>query len=148
MSTVHMSTVESKDGTRIAFSRAGDGPPVILVDGALCDRKFGPSTRLAALLARHFTVFTYDRRGRGSSGDTQPYAAEREIEDLQALIDQADGSASLYGVSSGAALALETAARGRGVKKLVLYEAPFTVDESRAAGQRRIFRAAQPAPSR
>ena len=80
MSTVHMSTVESKDGTRIAFSRAGDGPPVILVDGALCDRKFGPSTRLAALLARHFTVFTYDRRGREAAATrshTPPSARSR-----------------------------------------------------------------------
>jgi pimeloyl-ACP methyl ester carboxylesterase len=92
-----MRTVESKDGTRIAFSRAGDGPPVIVVDGAACYRKFGPGTRLTALLAEHFTVVTYDRRGRGDSGDTQPYAAEREIEDLQALIDQAGGSACLYG---------------------------------------------------
>jgi pimeloyl-ACP methyl ester carboxylesterase len=133
MSIVDMSTVESKDGTRIAYSRTGDGPPVIVVDGALCYRKFGPSTRLAALLAGHFTVVTYDRRGRGSSGDTPPYSIDREIEDLQALIGQAGGSASLYGVSSGAALALETAARGRGVKKLVLYEAPFTEDQSRAA---------------
>ncbi len=128
-----MSTVESKDGTRIAYSRTGNGPPVIVVDGAACYRKFGPSTRLATLLAGHLTVVTYDRRGRGRSGDTQPYAAEREIEDLQALIGEVGGSAYLYGVSSGAALALETAARSADVKKLVLYEAPFTEDASRAA---------------
>jgi pimeloyl-ACP methyl ester carboxylesterase len=128
-----MDTAESRDGTRIAYSRTGDGPPVIVVDGAACYRKFGPSTRLATLLAEHFTVVTYDRRGRGSSSDTQPYAAGREIEDLQALIGEAGGSAYLYGVSSGAALALETAARGTGVKKLVLYEAPFTEEASRAA---------------
>lgn len=128
-----MNTVQSKDGTRIAYTKAGDGPPLILVDGAACYRKFGPSTRLAKPLAGHFTVVTYDRRGRGDSGDNQPYAAEREIEDLQALIDHAGGSTHLFGVSSGAALALETAARGTGVSKLVLYEAPFTDDASRAA---------------
>src|SRR5438132_12340407 len=79
-----MSTAESKDGTRIAFSSSGDGPPLIVVDGAACYRKFGPATRLAAILSQRFTVFTYDRRGRGGSSDTQPYAPEREIEDLQA----------------------------------------------------------------
>jgi pimeloyl-ACP methyl ester carboxylesterase len=128
-----MNTVQSKDGTPIAYTKAGDGPPVILVDGAACYRKFGPSTRLAKRLAGRFTVVTYDRRGRGDSGDNQPYAAEREIEDLQALIDHAGGPTHLFRVSSGAALALETAARGPGVSKLVLYEAPFTDDASRAA---------------
>jgi pimeloyl-ACP methyl ester carboxylesterase len=128
-----VNTVQSKDGTRIAYNKAGDGPPLILVDGAACYRKFGPSTRLAKPLSGHFTVVTYDRRGRGDSGDNQPYAAEREIEDLQALIDHAGGSTHLFGVSSGAALALETAARGTGVSKLGLYEAPFTDDASRAA---------------
>ena len=128
-----MSTAESKDGTRIAFSSSGDGPPLIVVDGAACYRKFGPATRLAAILSQRFTVFTYDRRGRGGSSDTQPYAPEREVEDLQALIDQAGGSACLYGISSGSALALETAASGTGVSKLVLYEVPFTEDPSRAA---------------
>jgi pimeloyl-ACP methyl ester carboxylesterase len=103
---------------------------VILVDGALCSRSFGPMPKLAPLLARHFTVFTYDRRGRGDSGDTAPYAVQREVEDIEALINEAGGSAYLYGVSSGAALALE-AARSLAIKKLVLYEAPFIVDDSR-----------------
>ena len=131
-----MSTVKSNDGTQIAYSTAGNGPPVILVDGALCYRKFGPAAKLAAVLSQQFTVFSYDRRGRGGSGDTPPYDAQREIEDLQALIARAGGSACLYGVSSGAALALEAAARGGSVNKLVLYELPFTEDPGRAAASR------------
>src|SRR5580700_11530638 len=99
--------VFSKDGTAIAFDRIGNGPPVILVDGALCYRGMGQSGQLAELLAEHFTVFTYDRRGRGQSGDTPPYAVEREIEDLEALITTAGGNAAVYGISSGGALALE-----------------------------------------
>jgi len=126
-----MSTVQSKDGTAIVFDRSGDGPPVILVDGAFCYRAVGPSKRLAELLAQQFTVFTYDRRGRGGSGDTAPYAVEREVEDLQALIEEAGGSAYVSGISSGAALALEAAARGSAITKLALYEAPFIVDDSR-----------------
>ena len=102
----------SKDGTSIDYDRTGSGPPLILVDGALCSRAFGPMPKLAPLLAPHFTVYSYDRRGRGQSGDTQPYAKEREIEDLAALIDEAGGSACLLGLSSGAALALEAAASG------------------------------------
>ena len=81
-----MNTVVSNDGTTIAFDRTGDGPALILVDGALCYRAFGPSGPLAALLAPHFTVFTYDRRGRGDSADTAPYAVEREVEDIEALV--------------------------------------------------------------
>ena len=125
-------TVISKDGTPIAFDRIGAGAPVILVDGALCHRRMGPSGPLAALLAPHFTVFTYDRRGRGESGDTAPYAVEREVEDIAALIDEAGGSAYLWGMSSGAVLALEAASRLRGIRKLAVYEAPFIVDDSRA----------------
>jgi pimeloyl-ACP methyl ester carboxylesterase len=113
-----MTTVRSTDGTAVAFEKTGGGPPVILVDGALCYRASGPSRPLAAELSRRFTVFTYDRRGRGESGDRAPYALEREVEDLQALVEQAGASASLYGVSSGAALALEAAARGVGVERL------------------------------
>lgn len=124
-------TVTSRDGTAIAFSRSGDGPPLVLVDGALCHRSMGPSSRLAALLARNHTVFTYDRRGRGESGDTAPYAAEREIDDLEAVIDEAGGSAGVWGISSGAALALEAAHRGAGITRLALYEPPFIVDDSR-----------------
>jgi pimeloyl-ACP methyl ester carboxylesterase len=124
-------TVRSGDGTAIAFERRGDGPSLVLVDGALCHRRMGPSSPLAKLLADRYTVFTYDRRGRGDSGDTAPYAVEREVEDLQAIIDEAGGSAYVWGISSGAALALEATRRGAGVTKLALYEAPFIVDESR-----------------
>src|SRR5262245_17994148 len=124
-------TVRSKDGTPIAFERVGRGPALILVDGALCYRALGPSAGLAKLLGRDFTVFTYDRRGRGESGDTAQYAVEREIEDLQALLNEAGGEAFVWGVSGGAALALEAANRVAGIRKLALYEAPFIVDGSR-----------------
>jgi pimeloyl-ACP methyl ester carboxylesterase len=127
-----MTTTTSKDGTRIAFDRAGQGPAVIVVDGALCYRASGPSASLADLLKPHFTVFTYDRRGRGDSGNTAPYAIEREVEDIAALIREAGGTACLAGVSSGAVLALEAASRLPGVMKLALYEAPFIVDETHA----------------
>src|SRR5467141_2076365 len=89
----------SKDGTAIAFDQFGAGPPIILVDGAFCTRSFGPMPKLAPLLAKHFTVFTYDRRGRGESGDTAPYAVQREVEDLAALIGAAGGSAAVFGYS-------------------------------------------------
>ncbi len=126
-----MGKVLSKDGTGIAFDRSGEGPAIILVDGALCYRAFGPMVPLAALLARRFTVFTYDRRGRGASGDTAPFAKEREIEDLEALIAEAGGSAFVSGISSGAVLSLEAAAHGLAITKLVLYEPPFIIDGSR-----------------
>lgn len=126
-----MSVVTSRDGTRIGFTRAGQGPALILVDGAMCFRQFGPMEGLAALLNQQFTVYTYDRRGRGESGDTQPYAVEREIEDIEALVTEAGGSAFVYGISSGAALALMAAAHVPAIKKLVVYEAPFGVDSSR-----------------
>ena len=102
-------TVLSKDGTAIAFERTGNGPPVILVDPALCDRAMGQSQQLARLLAPHFTVFTYDRRGRGESGDTPPYAIAREVEDISALLGEAGGTAFVWGMSSGAVLAIEAA---------------------------------------
>jgi len=123
--------VFSKDGTAIAFDRIGNGSPVILIDGALCYRGMGQSGQLAELLAQHFTVFTYDRRGRGASGDTAPYAVEREVEDIAALLDEAGGVAFVWGTSSGAVLALEAANRLSGIKKLALYEAPFIVDDTR-----------------
>ena len=126
-----MNTVRSQDGTTIAFDRVGTGPALILVDGALCHRKFGPSAALAKQLADRFTVFTYDRRGRGESGDTQPYSVEREVEDLNALIAAAGGSAYVLGVSSGAALALEAANRRLPITKLAMYESPFIVDGTR-----------------
>src|SRR6266849_6329359 len=125
-------TVLSKDGTAIAFDRIGNGPPVILVDPALCDRGMGQSAQLAQLLAPHFTVFTYDRRGRGQSGDTTPYAVAREVEDIAALLGEAGGSAFVWGTSSGAVLAMEAANRLSGIKKLALYEAPFIVDDGRS----------------
>jgi pimeloyl-ACP methyl ester carboxylesterase len=106
----------------------GSGPPVILVDGALCSTAFGPMPKLAPLLARHFTVFLYDRRGRGHSGDRQPYAREREVEDLAALLQEAGGSAFVVGLSSGAALALEAAASGLGIRKLAAYEPPYMIE--------------------
>jgi dihydrofolate reductase len=101
-----MNTVRSADGTTISYTRAGQGPPLILVDGALCSRSFGPMPKLAEQLAPHFTVYTYDRRGRGESGDTQPYEPDREIEDLEALVALAGDTVYLHGTSSGAALAL------------------------------------------
>ncbi len=127
--------VLSKDGTEIAFDRLGHGLPMILVDGALCYRGMGPSEPLAELLAQHFTVFTYDRRGRGGSGDTAPYAVEREVEDIEALLTEAGGTAFVWGTSSGAVLALEAANRLSGIEKLALYEAPFIVDDSRSTTQ-------------
>jgi pimeloyl-ACP methyl ester carboxylesterase len=127
-----MSTVTSKDGTTIAYDKLGAGPPVILVAGALGVRAYPVMGELAALLAPHFTVINYDRRGRGESGDTLPYAVAREIEDIDALIDAAGGSAYLYGISSGANLALAAANALPGkVTKLALYEPPVIVDDSR-----------------
>lgn len=127
-----MNRIISKDGTSIAYTKIGQGPALILVDGALCYRASGPSGPLAGQLSPYFTVYTYDRRGRGDSSETKPYAIEREVEDIAALIDEAGGSAHLYGISSGAALALEAAKRLSSITKLVVYEAPFVVDGSRA----------------
>ena len=123
-----MNKVHSSDGTTIAFDRLGEGPPVILVCGQSTDRS--SNAGVAALLAPDFTVFNYDRRGRGDSGDTPPYAVEREVEDIDALIHEAGGSAFVYGMSSGAALALEAAASGLAITKLALWEPPFSLDES------------------
>ncbi len=127
-----MSQVRSHDGTSIAFERSGSGFPIILVDGALCYRDSGPMRPLSELLARHFTVYIYDRRGRGQSGDTAPYAVEREVEDIAALLAEAGGEAHLYGSSSGALLALEAASRLPGVRRLAMYEAPLIVDDTHA----------------
>lgn len=122
--------VTSKDGTPIAYEQSGNGPVVILVAGALSDRS--DHKRIAKLLADDFTVINYDRRGRGASGDRQPYAVAREVEDIDALIEAAGGSAILFGSSSGAALALEAAAKlSSKVKKVAMYEPPFIVDGSR-----------------
>ncbi|MBI5670573.1 MAG: alpha/beta hydrolase [Chloroflexi bacterium] len=126
-------TVTSKDGTRIAYDQRGQGPVVILVAGALGVRSPHPVSRqLAELLSQHFTVIDYDRRGRGDSSDTPPYALEREVEDIEALMDATGGTAFVYGLSSGAVLALEAASRlPRKVKKLALYEPPFIINDSR-----------------
>lgn len=127
-----MKQVQSADGTTIAYDQIGSGPAVILVDGALGYRAFGYITQLAAQLAPYFTAITYDRRGRGESTDTQPFAVEREIEDIESLINEVGGEAFLYGISSGACLALEAAIKlGPKVKKLALYEAPYDSDEAR-----------------
>jgi pimeloyl-ACP methyl ester carboxylesterase len=124
-----VNTVTSKDGTKIAFDKQGNGPAVILVSGALSSRASVPLD-LSELLSAHFTVYNYDRRGRGESGDTLPYAVDREIEDIEALIDDAGGPAYLYGHSSGAALAMEATIKlGDKVKKLVMYEAPYSVND-------------------
>jgi pimeloyl-ACP methyl ester carboxylesterase len=128
-STTFSNSTASQDGTTIAFTRSGNGPALILVDGALCSRAFGPSTQLSARLARHFTVYAFDRRGRGESGDTPPYSRDREIEDIAALVDAAGGTASLLGVSSGGGLALAAAAAGLPIEKVVVYEPPY-VDEA------------------
>jgi pimeloyl-ACP methyl ester carboxylesterase len=125
-----MTTTTSADGTKIAYTRAGAGPALVLVDGAMCYRGSSPNDALARELAAHFTVYTYDRRGRGESGDTGPYTVEREVEDVATLVKEAGGEAFLFGISSGAALALE-AARSLPVTKLALYEPPFIVDATR-----------------
>lgn len=129
-----MPKVQSRDGTAIAYDKQGQGPALILIDGAFGSRAMGPNGPLAPLLADKFTVFTYDRRGRGGScaaNDAQRDAIAREVEDIRALIGAAGGSASVYGISSGAALALEAAERLPSIEKVVLYEAPFVVDDSR-----------------
>ncbi len=128
-----MKRVISADGTSIAYERLGEGEPVVVVGGQLCDRAVTRPT--AEELAKHFTVFNYDRRGRGDSGDTLPYAVEKEIEDLGALIAEAGGEASVYGHSSGAALALHAAARGLPIARLVMHEPPYTTAEDEE-GQR------------
>jgi pimeloyl-ACP methyl ester carboxylesterase len=123
-----MRKVISKDGTAIAFDQVGKGQSVILIDGGMCYRGFGPMGALSALLSPHFTVFTYDRRGRGESSDTAPYSIRREVEDLDALVREAGGSAFVYGISSGAMLAMEASACGVALSKLALYEPPYMTD--------------------
>ena len=124
-----MKRVISRDGTAIAYDQTGAGPAVIMVGGAFSFRAYAGNVRLAGLLARRFSVINYDRRGRGDSGDTAPYSVAREVEDLAALIEAAGGSAFVYGMSSGAALALEAAASGLNIIGLALYEPPYMVGE-------------------
>lgn len=139
-----MNTITSKDGTTIAYDQYGSGPTIILVDGALQNRAFDQGMApLAELLAPDFTVIHYDRRGRGdsgghsASGDTPPFALQREIEDIAALINEAGGSAYLYGISSGGALAMEAAAAlGHQVEKLAIYEVPYVLDTDAEGKQR------------
>ena len=137
-----MKKVNSKDGTTIAFDQVGKGPVVILVDGALQYRAFDQGMKeLAERLAEYFRVIHYDRRGRGDSSDTQPYALERELEDIEAVIDKVGGSAFLYGISSGAALAMEAALKLDGkVRKLAMYEPPYNDDENARGGWREYTR--------
>jgi pimeloyl-ACP methyl ester carboxylesterase len=125
-----MQTVRSQDGTTITYDRIGDGPPVILVTAALGTRGFDPLSPARQLAAR-FTAISYDRRGRGDSGDTPPYAVEREVEDIAALVEAVGGTAFAYGISSGAVLALEAANRLPGITKVAMYEPPFIIDDSR-----------------
>jgi pimeloyl-ACP methyl ester carboxylesterase len=124
-----MEKITSADGTPIAYDRLGDGSPVILVCGGSVDRMSNAS--LAALLAENHTVYNYDRRGRGDSGDAEVYAIEREFEDLDAIFTLAGGSAHLYGTSSGAALALLATASGRPVNRLALWEPPYIIEGTR-----------------
>jgi pimeloyl-ACP methyl ester carboxylesterase len=124
-----MDKVRSEDGTAIAFDRVGEGTPIILVLGAFNDRATGAP--LAAALQDRFSVVTYDRRGRGDSGDTPPYAVEREVEDLQAIIEEVGGSASVFGYSSGAVLSLMAAARGLAITRLALYDLPLSARGAR-----------------
>ena len=123
-------TTTSRDGTIIAYTKRGSGPPLIIVDGAFCYRENGPATELALLLAQQFTVFTYDRRGRGRSGDSAPYAIAHEIDDLRAVSEQTGGAPYILGVSSGAALSLQAVASGVDVKKVALYEPPYLSDSN------------------
>jgi pimeloyl-ACP methyl ester carboxylesterase len=128
-----MSTVVSKDGTTIAYDRLGSGPAVITVVGALNRRTDHINAALAELLAQRFTVYNFDRRGRGDSDDTLPYAVEREVEDIAALVEEAGGSACIYGISSGGVLALEAGRRLPSITKIAMYEPPCIVDDSRPA---------------
>lgn len=135
-----MKTTTSKDGTKLAYDVYGSGPALIYITGASCFRKFMPVAQDAKAFAKEFTVYNYDRRGRGDSGDTLPYAIEREVEDIEAMIDAAGGTAYIYGHSSGAVLALEAAMRlgGDKVKKAVLYDASYVHDATEKAEYNRL----------
>ena len=129
-----METTVSKDGTTIALAASGSGPVVILVAGAFGYRLFGPNVGLVPLLAEHFRAVLYDRRGRGDSGDTPPFEPVREVEDLDAVIEAVGGSAFVYGISSGAALAAEAASAlgPERITKLAIYEPSYILDDTRA----------------
>ena len=129
-----MKTTRSKDGTKLAYDVYGSGPALIYITGASCFRSFKPIMQDVKVLAKEFTVYNYDRRGRGDSGNTLPYSLEREVEDIEAMTDAAGGKAYLYGHSSGAVLALEAAMRlGDKVQKAVMYDASYVHDETEKA---------------
>ncbi len=129
-----MKTTRSKDGTTIAYDVYGRGPALIYITGASCFRSFKPIVRDVKAFAKEFTVYNYDRRGRGDSGNTLPWTVEREVEDVEAMIDAAGGRAYVYGHSSGAVLALEAALRlGNKVQKMVMYDASYVHDETEKA---------------
>ncbi|MEC5150488.1 alpha/beta hydrolase [Cryobacterium sp. GrIS_2_6] len=123
--------VRSADGTRIAYDRLGSGDPVIVIGGAFNTRS--SPYPLVTLLAEDVTVYTFDRRGKGESPESGPYAVEREIEDLAALVAVAGGAAGVYGHSSGAILAIEAAAAGVHITRLAVYEPPYTADPEHPA---------------
>ena len=126
-----MNTVTSKDGTKIAFDILGKGKPLIFITGATCFRDFMPVKSDAKTFAKEFKVYNYDRRGRGDSSNTKPYSVDREVEDIEALIDHAGGQANLYGHSSGAVLALEAALRLPGkVNKALIYDPAYVYDDN------------------
>jgi pimeloyl-ACP methyl ester carboxylesterase len=131
-----MPTARSADGTPIGYERTGDGPPVVLVDGALCHRDVNGQRPLAVQLADRFTVYAYDRRGRGESGDTAPSTPDREVEDLATVLAATGGPAMVYGISSGAALVLHAAAAGLPISRFAIYEVPFAPDAAAHAEQR------------
>src|ERR1700712_5376229 len=129
-----MKIVKSKDGTKIAYDEVGQGVPVIIVGGAFSYRKFKDLVQLANILSPEHQVINYDRRGRDDSGDTKPYSVNKEIEDLEAIIDAVGGKAYVYGVSSGGALALEAADKlPTKITRLAIYEAPYLVDDTAKA---------------
>lgn len=129
-----METAKSKDGTKIAYEVYGNGPPLIYITGASCFRSFKPVVDDVRKFAEEFTVYNYDRRGRADSGDTQPYSIEREVEDIEALIDVVGEKVNLYGHSSGAVLALETALHlGDKVNKVVMYDPSYVHDKNEKA---------------
>jgi pimeloyl-ACP methyl ester carboxylesterase len=120
----------SKDGTQIACDKIGQGPAIVLVDGAFCYRNYGVAPNLVPLLSSFFTVYSYDRRGRGESTDTKPYSVGREIEDLEAIVEATKESPFVCGFSSGAALLLQSVCKGLPVKRIALFEPPYTVVNS------------------
>lgn len=125
-----MKTVKSKDGTKIAYDVFGSGPALIFITGAICSRNFMPVLMDAKVFGTSFSVYNYDRRGRGDSADTIPYSIDREVEDIEALIDAAGGSAFVYGHSSGAVLALEAGLKlPSKVKKIFMYDAAYAGTE-------------------